>query len=493
LEKIVQIPLPLPEIPGSRFTAFAVDRLRTCVSTIDVPSAERDRLETALKLAASLMSNPREVERLRTRLTVVLPYTVGEINTADLVALEAIAQMYPAAISEIREEPSKYMRFGMYNNDSTISDRGLLENKYSEFIEVLRKNKEDTRNEFEYASHKFATKFAKSQKDLMPLIHAIEFIFPSLSIGHQRAHKNLPVSRFRYWYAWLCLHDHQDRWSHSQFRAFVTSPLSAISSGITRDADMFQNFCALVCDVEDESTIPTHHLDVASFFIDASQNLPREIVATWGGGYGPLSALQKMLQPFEAEQRRQAVHKLIEEADIWLMGPFLLDIYSDLLKAQRRESQLEDDVVFTGLSIIRPIMDTWRNKAEEALLSGALEATFHASDHHSPHGLVKLMRSLELPGDRADILTRQYAGDSKQAQIFFGSILTSHFVSEHDSVFDESVLLQSDQFEPLIDSLSQQNLCLPDFVNRFKSDVAAMKVRAAKDRNPTDSTSAPNT
>lgn len=475
LEKIVQIPLPLPEIPGARFTGYAVDRLNSCLSAFDLPEEELSRVEGALKIVASLMDNPREVERLRTRLTVVLPHAIGEINTGDLIVLEAIAQTHPAVISEIREHPSKYMISGMYDNMPTISDRGLLGNKYSDFFES---NEKEDSNGFEYASHDFAKKFAKNHKELIPLIHAVEFVFPKLALGHQRPHKHLPVSRFRYWYAWLCLHDHQDPWNHNQFRSLVISPLSAISSGIPQDADLFEDFCALVCDIEDESAQATNHIDVASLFIDASHHLPRGIVATWGRryGYGPLTALQKLLGPFTPEQRREAVQKLIQEADVWLMGPFLYVIQQDLLRAQRRDSDPEDDAVFTNLPIAKLIIESWRDKAEEALRSGALSITFQPDDLHSPHRLIRMLRDFDLPTDRANSLTQEYTRNAQQAQIFFGSLLMESFISKHESIFDESVLEQSDQFAPLIELLHKQGLCSSDFVARFNSDVAAFKV-----------------
>lgn len=483
LEKIVQIPLPLPEIPGSRFTSYAVDRLRACVGAFNIPSDEMPRVETALKLTASLMSSPRDVERLRTRLTVVLPHAIGEVNTGDLIVLEGIAQTHPAVIAEIREEPSKYMSAGMYDNVPTVSDRGLLGNKYSEFLESQEKKKEENKNRFEYASYEFASKFSKNQKELMPLIHAVEFIFPRLALGHQPPHKHLPVAQFRYWYAWLCLHDHQDPWNHNQFRALVTSPLTAISVGITRDADLFQDFCALVCDIEDESSIPTNHLDVAAFFIDASRHLPRDIVVTWGHGYASLSALEKMLRPFAPAQRREAVELLIRAADTWLMAPFFYRIHQDLLRAQRRGTDAESDAVFPDLSIAGPIIESWRDKAEGELRSGALAATFQPEHWHSPHRLIQFLRDFDLPSDRIEPLTRQYASNVQQAQIFFGALLTNNFISERESVFDESVLTLSDLFEPLIESLHQQGLCLSEFVVRYKRDVAALKARTQKNEN----------
>jgi hypothetical protein len=476
LEKIVQIPLPLPEIPGSRFTGYAVDRLNSCLSAFDLPKEELSRVEAALKIVASLMDNPREVERLRTRLTVVLPHAIGEINTGDLIVLEAIAQTHPAIISEIRERPSSYMSLGIYDNVPTISDRGLIGNKYSEFVESKKKKDE---NSFEYASHDFAKKFSKNYKELVPLIHAMEFVFPRLALGHQRSHKNLPASRFRYWYAWLCLHDHQDPWNHNQLRNLVTAPLIAISSGISQDADLFEDFCTLVCDIEDESAQPANHIDVASFFIDASHHLPRGVVATWGRGYGygPLTALQKLLMPFTPEQRREAAQKLIQEADVWLMGPLLYVIQQELVRTQQRGSDPEDDAVFANLSIAQPIIESWRDKAEEALRSGAISTTFQPDDFHSPHRLIKILRYFDLPTDAANSLTRPYTRNAQQAQIFFGDLLMTHFISDHESVFDESVLEQSDQFAPLIDRLHEQGLCFSDFVARFKNDVAAFKAR----------------
>jgi hypothetical protein len=402
LEKIVQIPLPLPEIPGSRFTGYAVDRLNSCLSAFDLPKEELSRVEAALKIVASLMDNPREVERLRTRLTVVLPHAIGEINTGDLIVLEAIAQTHPAIISEIRERPSSYMSLGIYDNVPTISDRGLIGNKYSEFVESKKKKDE---NSFEYASHDFAKKFSKNYKELVPLIH--------------------------------------------------------------------------VCDIEDESAQPANHIDVASFFIDASHHLPRGVVATWGRGYGygPLTALQKLLMPFTPEQRREAAQKLIQEADVWLMGPLLYVIQQELVRTQQRGSDPEDDAVFANLSIAQPIIESWRDKAEEALRSGAISTTFQPDDFHSPHRLIKILRYFDLPTDAANSLTRPYTRNAQQAQIFFGDLLMTHFISDHESVFDESVLEQSDQFAPLIDRLHEQGLCFSDFVARFKNDVAAFKAR----------------
>lgn len=126
LEKIVQLQIPMPEVPASKMNNFASKRLRSALDVSHFSKVISDDVEKAIKLAAAALATPRDVERLRTRLLVASGVFQDEINYADFILLEVLMLKAPALIEWLERNLTILMDSGIKQYDEDISARGQL-------------------------------------------------------------------------------------------------------------------------------------------------------------------------------------------------------------------------------------------------------------------------------------------------------------------------------------------------------------------------------
>jgi predicted KAP-like P-loop ATPase len=126
LEKIVQVPVPMPELPASRIQRFAESRLRDAVGGIEISEHESADLDKAIPLAAALLRSPRDVARIRTRLGIVVPALAGHVNLADIVLVETVQLKVPALLPWMRANSDAVLAQRLEQYDSDLSARGLV-------------------------------------------------------------------------------------------------------------------------------------------------------------------------------------------------------------------------------------------------------------------------------------------------------------------------------------------------------------------------------
>lgn len=97
LEKIVQVAYPLPPLSKRQLKRFAGGKIQELLKQLNITlrTYEEDRYEEAVVLMTQLSRHPRDVIRITNRLCLSLPATQGEVNTADVIAFEALTQRFP--------------------------------------------------------------------------------------------------------------------------------------------------------------------------------------------------------------------------------------------------------------------------------------------------------------------------------------------------------------------------------------------------------------
>lgn len=112
LEKIIQVPLYLP--PASRHArkAVAVEGLEAALRLAKISLSNDDgrRLgEIFDKAFINRITTPRLAKRLGNALTFALPILVGEVDTVDLILIEAIRILYPELYAVIRNNEDAFL------------------------------------------------------------------------------------------------------------------------------------------------------------------------------------------------------------------------------------------------------------------------------------------------------------------------------------------------------------------------------------------------
>ncbi|UJP06563.1 MAG: KAP family NTPase, partial [Nitrosomonas sp.] len=110
LEKIVQVAYPLPSLSKRQLKRFADGKIQELLkqSNITLRTYEKDRYEKAIVLMTQLSRHPRDVIRITNRLCLSLPATQGEVNTADVIAFEALTQRFPMLRRAMNEHSADF-------------------------------------------------------------------------------------------------------------------------------------------------------------------------------------------------------------------------------------------------------------------------------------------------------------------------------------------------------------------------------------------------
>lgn len=127
LEKIVQVAYPLPPLSRRQLKRFAGGKIRDLLKQleIDLQSYENDRYEEAIILFTQLSRHPRDVIRITNRLCLSLPATKGEVNTADVIAFEALTQRFPAIRKAVLEHSADFT--GHFFRGDLISEQDAFD------------------------------------------------------------------------------------------------------------------------------------------------------------------------------------------------------------------------------------------------------------------------------------------------------------------------------------------------------------------------------
>lgn len=142
LEKIVQVAYPIPSLSQRQLKQFANNKVLAQLKALNITlrEYEKERYERAMSLLTMLARHPRDVIRIINRLTLSLPATHGEVNTADVIVFEALSQRHPDLREKIRKHPADFI--GHFFRDDQID-----ENDDADWSEYFKdENKDKTEN-----------------------------------------------------------------------------------------------------------------------------------------------------------------------------------------------------------------------------------------------------------------------------------------------------------------------------------------------------------
>ena len=122
LEKIVQVAYPVPPIFGWRMYQFLESEMEPLLSSLSQPLVpyEIELWKKATRLAADLCTTPRDAVRLANRLMISLPATRGDVNAADVLVFEAVAQRCGNLRDAILHHPREFTGFSFRDIDTPV-------------------------------------------------------------------------------------------------------------------------------------------------------------------------------------------------------------------------------------------------------------------------------------------------------------------------------------------------------------------------------------
>ncbi len=122
VDKIVQVPIMLPQIPQSDMLKLAKEYLRETLQD----TADEKLIEEISKAILPFIGTFRELKRYCNQLAFVLPYMKGEVNIHDLCILEAIKMVNAESYSKIYER-QEALRHIVGNASLLTEDKGHQE------------------------------------------------------------------------------------------------------------------------------------------------------------------------------------------------------------------------------------------------------------------------------------------------------------------------------------------------------------------------------
>lgn len=117
LEKIVQLPLHLPPIPESALVSFSYECIDEVFAETRLILSQSDGQRFSSQFQASIaprLSTPRMVKRYANALTFSLILLAGEVNTGDMMLLEAMRLFYPSLYVSLRRNKELILGIGPY-------------------------------------------------------------------------------------------------------------------------------------------------------------------------------------------------------------------------------------------------------------------------------------------------------------------------------------------------------------------------------------------
>jgi hypothetical protein len=313
LEKIVQVALPIPEVPAFKFQRYA-EKLLVPTKIRD----ERDRkdIDRAIPIVAALMQSPRDIERLRTRLLIAIPALEGEVSLADLMLIEALQLKNPALVKWVDENKSVFLKARLERRDQALLARGDLGDPY----EGVGEN-DDEKAKRKNAVHQLVADLLRSQPKIeVQTRNALAYLFDEMERFDWRSEGHsswLRLQRVRKWITWRAYVKHDEILSTEYVRTVCECPEFAKQGRPWSSVDDFLELCQLIADDADDLT-KVDAVEFGRLLVDAAVRFGDEPIADWGTGFGPWAAFEVLLRCDAADRRHLALERMIQTATVRL-------------------------------------------------------------------------------------------------------------------------------------------------------------------------------
>lgn len=169
IEKIVQVAYPIsPAFPWQlqEHVSVEIGELLQRIGR-QLQPFEADIMGKATSLVCTLLRYPRDVARVINRLTLSLASTIGEVNAADVIVLEALFHRFPAMRDAIVENPEHFT--GFYWS----VDAELAATDWSMFLSTSREKRRDA----------WKSNLPRDDADRTAVTAAVRFLFPLIVDG----------------------------------------------------------------------------------------------------------------------------------------------------------------------------------------------------------------------------------------------------------------------------------------------------------------------
>lgn len=402
LEKIVHLPIRVPELPAKLFHDFAASRIDSVFDHQALDPKEASDLVAAIRLAAAMLQTPRDVERLRTKLLLVAPLMMGQVNMADMLLLEAIEQRRPRVIRWMAANVDILMNHGLHGYDEDLQSRGTLGDSSSFYGRLGHEEDEELKLRLNAWTKELSTDEVGVHTTMRA---AIEFLFDRCnehSSGVERS-RYRRCQNFRFWYRWRCLDESGDLFSAPEIAQLVATPEGIEHSRVFRDAEMFADFCAHVCDLGADDLPPGNAVEFSRAFVKAEGMFGSKAIMNHGFGYGPMSALFHVLALADVESCTDATSEIVENATVWLSSIVLMRARADGEKVRRGDKSIEDALVLHE-DRASTLIQAWIERA----VCAVQDDSWRTDDQdHSVHALLSYAISFGFDASQASLLMRQ--------------------------------------------------------------------------------------
>lgn len=338
LEKIVQLPLNVPELPAHRIQAFSKARFSQILQPLVSVASDTTDLDEALPRAAALMQTPRDVVRICTRLKVIAPQLAREINLADLLLAEALRLKIPAIIEYVDQHRPAMLNVNIECYDEDLSYRGHLGDPLDQ-AGIDDDGSNERRQEIQRGWKSALRDIAHLH---IPASRAMAFLFDHARESEwvtETTATRLRIQRLKNWNRWRSAAVDVEFFENSEVLAWLADPHSLLGSRVLDDPLLFGEFSALVSDLCDEA--PTvDSLAFTEVFIEASRSLGEATLLRWQPQFGPQAALEAVLRKEgDQEIRCRAIGLLLEGVSVWLSYRMIAIAHRDVIGFARRPPQ----------------------------------------------------------------------------------------------------------------------------------------------------------
>jgi KAP family P-loop domain len=119
LEKIIQVPLTLPQVSFGSIQRFCFECVNEALKNAYLELTEDDSRRFFKYFSEGLaiqLKTPRVAQRYGNTLNFSIPLLKGEVNIIDLLLIEGIKTLYPKLYNSIKEKPSYFLCEGLDQN-----------------------------------------------------------------------------------------------------------------------------------------------------------------------------------------------------------------------------------------------------------------------------------------------------------------------------------------------------------------------------------------
>lgn len=135
LEKIVQVPLPVPPADPKVLRRMVFTEVDSTLKSIEVELTQEEAQQFVTvfdKSFSRMLTSPRTVKRYTNMLNFALPILNGEVNMLDLVLIEGVRAFYPKVYETVRSEFGSFLKGSLEN---LWSDKAKVKNEFNRLLD----------------------------------------------------------------------------------------------------------------------------------------------------------------------------------------------------------------------------------------------------------------------------------------------------------------------------------------------------------------------